>query len=406
MLNVDVAINNTNDQYQTLTDPNRKTYTTHSECSIEFEVDGPYKAMIIPASKEEGILIKKRYAVFNDDGSLAELKGFEIKRRGELKLIKVFQAELFENFLHGSTLKECYSEVAFVANRWLDLLDNQGKDIADSELLDYISESSTMSKSLADYGQQKSCAVTTAKRLADFLGDTMVKDKGLRCQYIVASEPKGTPVSERAVPVAIFQTDAEVMKFYVRKWCKVSSDVGIRSIIDWSYYKQRLGSAIQKIITIPAAMQKVANPVPRVVHPDWLHKKVREKEDKFRQRKIDDTFKSMNKNESSKKHNDSNGMEDEIVNDMEDFGNRGRSSTSGPRPIIRHYKANHEQHSEKFNGQEDSEQHIGSSNIDQSLSLSQQDEICENVDRIVDYQGWLQIKKRKWKSMLGKRKKQ
>jgi DNA polymerase epsilon subunit 1 len=47
------------------------------------------------------------------------------------------------------------------------------------------------------------------------------------------------------------------MKFYVRKWCKVSSDVGIRSIIDWSYYKQRLGSAIQKIITIPAAMQKV-----------------------------------------------------------------------------------------------------------------------------------------------------
>lgn len=69
-------------------------------------------------------------------------------------------------------------------------LQNQGKDIADSELLDYISESSTMSKSLADYGEQKSCAVTTAKRLADFLGDTMVKDKGLRCQYIVACEPK------------------------------------------------------------------------------------------------------------------------------------------------------------------------------------------------------------------------
>ncbi|KAK7268088.1 hypothetical protein RIF29_20774 [Crotalaria pallida] len=63
MLNVDVAINNTNHQYQ---------------------------AMILPASKEEGILIKKRYAVFNDDGTLAELKGFEIKRRGELKLIKVF----------------------------------------------------------------------------------------------------------------------------------------------------------------------------------------------------------------------------------------------------------------------------------------------------------------------------
>lgn len=84
MLNVDVARNNTNDQYQvsltyfsiflstiskffvlrfgllvydfaiiipnsyhhiyqTLTDPIEKTYATHSECSIEFEVDGPYK---------------------------------------------------------------------------------------------------------------------------------------------------------------------------------------------------------------------------------------------------------------------------------------------------------------------------------------------------------------------------
>ncbi|PWZ12240.1 Protochlorophyllide-dependent translocon component 52, chloroplastic [Zea mays] len=39
-------------------------------------------AMILHASKEEGILIKKRYAVFNEDGTLAELKGFEIKRRG------------------------------------------------------------------------------------------------------------------------------------------------------------------------------------------------------------------------------------------------------------------------------------------------------------------------------------
>ena len=53
------------------------------------------QAMIIPASKEENVLLKKRYAVFNKDGTLAELKGFEIKRRGELKLIKVFQVQHF-----------------------------------------------------------------------------------------------------------------------------------------------------------------------------------------------------------------------------------------------------------------------------------------------------------------------
>lgn len=46
-----------------------------------------------------------------------------------------------------------------------------------------------MSKSLEEYGDRKSCAMTTAKRLADFLGDAMVKDKGLSCRYIVAKDP-------------------------------------------------------------------------------------------------------------------------------------------------------------------------------------------------------------------------
>ncbi|CAH9070869.1 unnamed protein product [Cuscuta europaea] len=395
MLNVDVARNNTNDQYQTLVDPVSKTYRTHSECSIEFEVDGPYKAMIIPASKEEGILIKKRYAVFNDDGTLAELKGFEIKRRGELKLIKVFQAELFDKFLHGSTLEECYSVVASIANRWLDMLENQGKDIADSELLDYISESSTMSKSLADYGEQKSCAVTTAKRLADFLGDAMVKDKGLRCQYIVACEPNGTPVSERAVPVAIFETNAEIMKYYIKKWCKISSDPGIRSIIDWSYYKQRLGSAIQKIITIPAAMQKVSNPVPRVAHPDWLHKKVREKEDRFRQKKLNDIFSSTNNDNTSKMniHTAASGEAEQHVEDLEDFRQNRKSSGFAPRPIVHFHGVDKNNNIVSTSGQVD-------------CVLNDCGRGAKDIDKNVDYQGWLQSKKRKWKQMRENRKRQ
>lgn len=50
--------------------------------------------MMLPSSTEEGKLLKKRYAVFNHDGSLAELKGFELKRRGELEVIKVFQSQV------------------------------------------------------------------------------------------------------------------------------------------------------------------------------------------------------------------------------------------------------------------------------------------------------------------------
>jgi DNA polymerase epsilon subunit 1 len=64
----------------------------------------------------------------------------------------------------------------------------------------------------------------------------------------------------------------------------------VRDIVDWAYYKERLGNAIQKIITIPAAMQRVPNPVPRVRHPDWLHKRVAEKDDTHKQAKVDALF--------------------------------------------------------------------------------------------------------------------
>ena len=66
-----------------------------------------------------------RYAVFNEDGSLAELKGFEVKRRGELQLIKNFQSSVFEAFLQGSSLDEVYNSVGKVANYWLDVLYTQ-----------------------------------------------------------------------------------------------------------------------------------------------------------------------------------------------------------------------------------------------------------------------------------------
>ena len=63
--------------------------------------------------------------MFNDDGTLAELKGFEVKRRGELQLIKIFQSSVFEAFLNGTNLEECYASVAKVADYWLDMLYSQ-----------------------------------------------------------------------------------------------------------------------------------------------------------------------------------------------------------------------------------------------------------------------------------------
>ncbi|XP_023213231.1 DNA polymerase epsilon catalytic subunit A-like isoform X2 [Centruroides sculpturatus] len=293
MLNLLVKDNNTNDQYHELVDSKKLSYVIKNENSIFFEVDGPYLAMVLPASKEEGKKLKKRYAVFNFDGSIAELKGFEVKRRGELQLIKIFQSSVFEAFLKGSTLDECYAAVAKIADYWLDVLYSQAQDMPDDELFELISENRSMSRKLEDYGQQKSTSISTAKRLAEFLGDQMVKDAGLSCRYVISKKPEGAPVTERAIPLAIFQAEPSVKRHFLRRWLKTPSviDFDIRDILDWEYYIERLGNAIQKIITIPAALQQVSNPVPRIAHPVWLHKRLLEKNDNLKQKKISELFK-------------------------------------------------------------------------------------------------------------------
>ncbi|XP_066147109.1 DNA polymerase epsilon catalytic subunit 1 [Euwallacea fornicatus] len=330
ILNAMVKEHFTNHQYHELVNTETLEYKIRSENSIFFEVDGPYKAMVLPASKEEGKKLKKRYAVFNFDGSLAELKGFEVKRRGELQLIKNFQSSVFEAFLKGDTLESCYAAVAQVADYWLDVLFSHGKNMPDSELFDLISENRSMSKKLEEYGAQKSTSISTARRLAEFLGDQMVKDAGLSCRYVISKKPAGAPVTERAIPLAIFQAEEAIQKHYLRKWLKDTSlnEIDIRDVLDWSYYIERLGGAIQKIITIPAAMQGVPNPVPRVRHPDWLHKKILEKNDTYKQRRITDMF-----SKEAPKWTDKEKNEENVVADMEDFGHSKDQSPTFKKPI-------------------------------------------------------------------------
>ncbi|OQV25773.1 DNA polymerase epsilon catalytic subunit A [Hypsibius exemplaris] len=296
MLNVMVRDEFSNDQYQEY-DRANKRYDIRTENSIGFEVDGPYLAMILPASKEEGKRLKKRYAVFNFDGSLAELKGFEVKRRGELQLIKQFQTDVFGAFLLGGTLQECYAEVAKVADQSLDIIFTKGATLDDDKLYELISESRNMSKKITEYGSLKSTAITTARRLAEFLGASVIKDAGLACRFIIARKPEGAPIAERAIPLAIWKAPDYMRNKCLRSWQKIpalESD-DIRDILDWDYYLERISGTIQKIITIPAALQSLSNPVPRVPHPDWLRAKVAEHNDAFKQQRITDMFKRLPK---------------------------------------------------------------------------------------------------------------
>ncbi|KAK3068218.1 DNA polymerase epsilon catalytic subunit [Teratosphaeriaceae sp. CCFEE 6253] len=391
MLNHLVHAKFTNPQYQTLTTSpadGGARYDTRSENSIFFEIDGPYRAMILPSSKEADKNLKKRYAVFHPDGTLAELKGFEIKRRGELKLIKIFQQQVFRFFLDGASLEEVYGSVATVADKWLDVLHGQGATLADEELMELIAENKSMARTLAEYGSQKSTAITTAKRLAEFLGEQMVKDKGLNCKYIIASRPRNAPVTERAIPVAIFAAEEQVKRFFLRKWMKedVGGDLDPRGIIDWGYYLERLGSCIQKLITIPAALQRVRNPVPRVPHPEWLEKRIRAKEDVFKQVKLTDLFAKRDPlaerdgNVGALPHLGGGGV------DMEDFGATPMAKLLKPAAGARILQ--------KQGAQKRKAGHVEAA----AVPVDPYEELPARMPSITkDYKGWLRYQKKKWR---------
>jgi DNA polymerase epsilon subunit 1 len=77
---------------------------------------------------------------------------------------------VFDKFLEGKSLQECYDACGEVAERWYDILETEGEHVEDSELIEYIGESRVLSRSIAEYGPQKATAITCARRLAEFLG--------------------------------------------------------------------------------------------------------------------------------------------------------------------------------------------------------------------------------------------
>jgi DNA polymerase epsilon subunit 1 len=73
----------------------------------------------------------------------------------------------------------------------------------------------------------------------------------------------------------------------------------LRSIIDWNYYKERVAGTIMKIVTIPAALQKCMNPVPKIQYPDWLHKRIKTEEERFKQKDMKFFFKKITSQEAA-----------------------------------------------------------------------------------------------------------
>ncbi|KAI5192514.1 DNA polymerase epsilon subunit 1 [Nematocida sp. AWRm77] len=263
----------TNPQYQRETAPG--VYSTHAENSIRFEIDGPYRAMFLPGSAKEGESIKKRYIVINSKERISELKGFEFKRRGELKFVKAFQEEMFNTLLTGHTLEECYLALAQCAEYWLDIIESQGEPLSTEEVFEYFGETRSMTKDASEYEAVKSTCLTAAKRLAEVLGQSGAS-KGTACSFIISRFPEGEPVTSRAIPQSVFYAAPEIRDRYLRKWTGARVLPDLHGLVDWEYYQERLTNVILKIIIVPSAFQGLKNPIPRVSPPQWTvqHRKL------------------------------------------------------------------------------------------------------------------------------------
>ncbi|KIH49550.1 hypothetical protein ANCDUO_20375 [Ancylostoma duodenale] len=112
-------------------------------------------------------------------------------------------------------------------------------------------------------------------------------------------------------------------------------------LLDWDYYIERLGSCIQKIITIPAALQGLPNPVPRIAHPDWLDNKIKNRFDALRQPRITDLFQKRAPeevspviNEHGKRCHDGDNEQEERMDRDEDKENEPKKQRQIPGVLV------------------------------------------------------------------------
>lgn len=280
MLNLLIDKNWANTQYLEYDELTEK-YRIERHNHVEFELDGPWYGMFLPASEKSEELLKKRYVVYNHQKCISELKGFEIKRRGELQLIQRFQEEIFGKFALGTTKQEAFSHAAAVGIRWRRTLDDKAKCISDDmELFDLLMSKSVIKKSVLEQPNMKGFGITTARRLSELLNNPMyIQDRNVSTQFLITNKPSDADKTARAIPIQLFLSEDTTRHAFISKWLKVSlsqaSQLNSRDILDWDYYRQRLDIQLLKLICIPCIIQGVPNPIPFIKIPDWLYRKER-----------------------------------------------------------------------------------------------------------------------------------
>lgn len=203
---------------------------------------------------------------------------------------------------------------------------------------------------------------------------------------IISRFPPGLPVTERAIPTPIFNTDAKIRDYFLRKWSRDSSitDFDMRFFIDWDYYIDRFSTAIRKIITIPAGLQGIANPVDRVKEPDWLRRVMRMSRSLDGQRRISDLFRVSTTLPQQSMITDGGKMSGEVgeIGISDDVGNHEVEEVPETEGVLEEIQTNSQT------------EPVSTVKL---LSSGQSKSLRRSVKRSANFDLWLQQRKQQWR---------
>ncbi|EOB12107.1 DNA polymerase epsilon catalytic subunit A [Nosema bombycis CQ1] len=225
---------------------------------IRLSLNGPYKGIFFPATLREDKCIKKRHIVLNNDNSIALMKGFEMVRNGEIKIVRQIQEAVISEYGSGHNIESCFTNLANVAYKYLNVIYSEGKDCDDNFILEMITDTKCLYREI-NPNDKPSIIVMAARRMGEVLGVDVIKQK-VRVDYIISKYPANLNIPDRVIPTIIFNLESK--NEFIKKWCL--KDYTLKELIDWKYYKNSVERNVKRLIVLPAIEHGLQNPISEI----------------------------------------------------------------------------------------------------------------------------------------------
>jgi DNA polymerase elongation subunit (family B) len=273
-----------------------QTFVSDPQCFIKFDYDGPFSMLFIQG--------EKRYTAYDRDKDdpteqkIAEVKGMDRKRKGELPVIKAVEEWVDGAYKEASSYDEVYGNAVKAVETYVEQIKNRSLDphlLFEARDITSVSASQKAFAVLDDLERKgswnpekvpqctdlikKSVSKDIAKRVESAFGKKLstrhawcclrIVDLGISVddeepvQWIISKFPSNVgSITQRVIPTILFNADVATIRKYLKRWIgydcpeKFTTESIMRDIIDWDYYLDRMAKKIHKIVLNPYSRQK------------------------------------------------------------------------------------------------------------------------------------------------------